>query len=259
MFNRGPDYLRRMTNMVLDALISGVGEKFKGPDIPAAEVLRIVEATKNSSDLDHFYRASFAELIRLMEDENRHKSRTNAFGRLIVHPLSPLFERGVLDRRVIGNFFFFVRSLFGDQLEAFAEEAQAVAEELHGVGAIDDQADWDRFYADPRMRRIYFAVMARVMKSFRVFEQRKDWIVKIMQHDPSTVGLSSNVFVARQFDGEALPFGDREFYLFFDSLIRPLGGLSEADAGIFKEASGEEPRPLIQNFLAELDRLKPAG
>lgn len=256
MFNSGPDYLRRMTNMVLDALLRGVREGYAQRPLAATDLERIVEATRNSTDLDHFYRASFDELMRLMAEEQNRKARVNAFGRLIVHPLEPLFESGELDRRVIGNFFFFVRSLFGEQLDEFAEQAATVAEELQIAG--DKPFDWQRFYADPRMKRIYYTVMQRVVRAFRVFETRKDWVMKVMQHDPTTVSLSSTVYIERSFDGQPLPFGDAEFYKFFDYLVRPLGSLEGADKALFAEVTGEDPAAVFGGFLRELQRYKPA-
>jgi hypothetical protein len=255
MFHSGPEYLRKTSNMVLDALMLAVGEGYTGKPLNLADLQRIVEATKESPELDHFYRASFEQLQKLLEDEKVQTSRTNAFGRLVVHPLEPHFEQGDLDRRVIGNFFFFIRSLFGDQTGEFAETAAQVAEELR---AGEPRGNWQPFYDDPRMKAIYYTVMARVVKAFRVFETRRDWVMKVMQHDPTSVALSSTVFVEKHFDGEALPFGNREFYLFFNSLIRPLRDLEGEDRALFVQNVGEEPAQVFGDFLLELTRYKPA-
>lgn len=254
MFNSGPDYLRRTSNMVLDALLQAVGERFGGKPVNMADLQRIVDGTKESTDLDHFYRASYEQLMRLVEEEKRRYARTNAFGRLVVHPLQAHFEQGRLDRRLIGNFFFFIRSLFGDQVAEFTEAAALVAEELGVVG--EEGESWDPFYADPRMKVIYYTVMVRVVRAFRIFESRRDWVLKVMQHDPTSVALSSNVFVEKSFDGEALPFGNREFFLFFDSLIRPLRDLQGDDLALFVETVGDEPGAVVGEFLRELSRLK---
>lgn len=254
MFHRGPEYLRKTANMVLDALLQAVHEGYAERPISYAELHRIVEGTKTSADLDHFYRASFDEMQRVNDEEQRRKSRVNAFGRLVVHPLEPHFESGALDRRLIGNFFFFIRSLFGDQLDEFVEAANAALEEFKASNSLDD---WSGFYNDPRMKRIFYLVMARVVKSFRVFDARRDWVIKVMQHDPTSTALSSTVFVERHFDGQALPFGDREFHLFFESLIRPLRDLSGEDQKLFVEAVGEESKAVFGDFLGELARMKP--
>jgi len=255
MFNAGPEYLRKMSNMVLDALLHALGESLASRPLNLADLQRIVEATKDSSDLDHFYRASYQQLERLQEEEKKRNIRTNAFGRLVVHPLSDLFEEGRLDRRVIGNFFFFIRSLFGDQVSEFAETCAQVAEELR---AGDTQEGWDAFYADPRMKAIYYTVIARVVKAFRAFEVRRDWVLKIMQHDPTSVGLATNVFIEKEFDGEPLPFGNREFYTFFDSLVRPLRDLQGADKQLFIDTVGEAPAEVFGDFMVNLARYKPA-
>jgi len=255
MFQRGPEYMRKTANMVLDALLQAVREGYADKPLHPEDLSRIVEATKASTDLDHFYRASFDELQRVAEDDNHRNTRINAFGRLVVHPLSDHLEAGRLDRRVIGNFFFFIRSLFGDQIEQMADDANAVAEEYRAQGELEN---WDAFYADPRMKRIYYKVMSRVVRAFKIFETRRDWVMKVMQHDPTNTSLSSTVYVERNFDGEAMPFGPREFFLFFDSLIRPLRDLQGDDKALFVEVVGEEPAAVFGDFLTELTRVKPA-
>lgn len=255
MFQRGPEYMRKTANMVLDALLLAVREGYADKPLHLEDLTRIVEATKASTDLDHFYRASFDELQRVAEDDARRTTRINAFGRLVVHPLSEHFEAGRLDRRVIGNFFFFIRSLFGDRIEEFADTANAVAEEFRAKGELEN---WDGFYADPRMKRIYYEVMARVVRAFKIFETRRDWLMKVMQHDPTNTALSSTVYVERSFDGEAMPFGPREFYLFFDSLIRPLRDLQGENKALFMEVVGEDPAAVFGDFMMSLTKSKPA-
>lgn len=252
MLIRGPDYLRQMANKLLDALVQGA--TMHG-NVTLESLKQLVEAMKTSPDYDHFYRASYDGLLKVIDEDNRRGARVNAFGRLLVHPLDVLFAEEKLDRRLIGNYFFFVRSLFGDDVDVMAEEAAALAEEIRQ--AQGGNLDWAAFYADPRAKKIFFRVMVRVMRAFCVFESRREWVMKVMQHDPTAVGLSSNVYVERPFDGQALPFGDREFYLFFNGLIRPILRLGKEDVALFKEATGEDPRPLAENFLEELEMYRP--
>jgi hypothetical protein len=246
-----------MTNKVLDALLQGVAAEAAKAPLTHERLARLIEVMKSAPEYDHFYRASYDGLQKLAEDDQRRSARVNAFGRLLVHPLDPLFAENRLDRRLIGNFFFFVRSLFGDQVDTMAEEAAQLAEELRA--AEGGQLDWARFYAEPRAKRIYFSVMSRMIRAFRSFDARRDWTMKVMQHDPTAVGLSSNVYVERPFEGQALPFGNREFYLFFDGLIRPLVRLSPEDAKLFTEATGENATQAAGDFLAKLEEYRPAA
>lgn len=256
MINRGPDYLRQMANRLLDALMQGAEAESQKAPFSLAQLRQLVEAMKGSPDYDHYYRASFDGLMKVLEEDERRGARVNAFGRLLVHPLDAAFADEKLDRRLIGNYFFYVRSLFGDEVEQMADEAANVAEDLRiGQGGA---LDWERYYADPRAKAIYFKVISRVIRSFRVFETRHDWVMKVMQHDPTAVGLSSNVYIERAFEGQALPFGDREFFLFFDGLIRPLASLSPADATLYKSATGDDAARTVGGFLAELERFRPA-
>lgn len=256
MLNRGPDYLRQMANKLLDALMKGVTMHANGGEtISLSALQQMIEAMKTSPDYDHYYRASYDGLLQVIDEDQRRGARVNAFGRLLVHPLDRLFVEEKLDRRLIGNYFFFVRSLFGDEVDVMAEEAAAIAEEvrLRGGGNLD----WDAFYLDQRAKQIFFKVIARVIRAFRIFETRRDWVMKVMQHDPTAVGISSTVYVERPFEGQALPFGDREFYLFFDSLVRPISRLSKEDVKLFQDATGDDPIRLADNFLDELEQYRP--
>lgn len=257
MITRGPDFLRQMANKLMDALMQGAeAEGAKAPF--TLDMLRqLVEAMKSAPDYDHYYRASYDSLMKVVEEDARRGARINAFGRLLVHPLDPLFSAEQLDRRLIGNYFFYVRSLFGDEVEAMADEAASIAEGIR-VGA-GGNLDWVAFYADPHAKQLYFKVIARVIKSFRVFDTRRDWVMKVMQHDPTAVGLSSNVYIERPFEGQALPFSDREFFLFFDGLVRPLAQLSAEDAALYKAATGEDPGRTVGGFLSELERYRTAA
>lgn len=255
MITRGPDFLRQMANRLLDALVQGAEQQAQKAPFTVDTLRQLVESMKTASDYDHYYRASYDALMKVIEEDERKGARINAFGRLLVHPLDTLFAEDKLDRRLIGNYFFFVRSLFGDEVDVMAEEAANIAEELRVAGG--GPLDWAEFYADPRVKQLYFKVAARVIKSFRVFETRKEWAMKVMQHDPTAVGISSNVYIERPFEGQALPFGDREFYLFFDGLIRPLAKLSPDDAALFRTATGEDAAKLAGNFLRELDHYGP--
>lgn len=257
MIIRGPDFLRQMANKLLDALQQGAEAEARKAPFTLEMLGKLIEAMKTAPDYDHYYRASYDGLMNVIEEDQRRGARVNALGRLLVHPLDPAFAEDKLDRRLIGNYFFFVRSLFGDEVETMADEAAAVAEELRLANG--GSLDWAAFYADPRAKSLYFKVVARVMKAFRIFETRRDWVMKVMQHDPTAVGLSSNVYIERPFEGQALPFGDREFFLFFDGLIRPLGKLSGTDADLFRSATGEDAARLAGNFLSELDHYRPAA
>jgi hypothetical protein len=255
MITRGPDFLRQMANKLFDALLQGAEAESRKAPFNLDMLRQLVDAMKAAPEYDHYYRASYDSLMKVVEEDARRGARVNAFGRLLVHPLDPLFSEEKLDRRLIGNYFFFVRSLFGDEVEAMAEEAATVAEEIRSKSG--GNLDWVSFYADPRAKQLYFKVIARVIRAFRVFETRRDWVVKVMQHDPTAVGLSSNVYIERPFEGQALPFGNREFFLFFDGLVRPLAQLSAEDVALYRSATGEEPGRAVSTFLSELEQYRP--
>src|SRR3546814_8316737 len=166
-----------MANKVLDALLQGASAEAAKVPLSYDRLAQLVEVMKTAPDYDHFYRASYDGILKVMEDDQRRGARVNAFGRLLVHPLDPLFAENRLDRRLIGNFFFFVRSLFGDEVEAMAEQSAEIADELRGPDG--GQLAWARFYADPRAKRMYFSVMSRLLSAFARFAARPDWAVQV--------------------------------------------------------------------------------
>src|SRR5688572_2252188 len=143
MIIRGPDFLRQMANKLLDALQQGAEAEARKAPFTLEMLGKLIEAMKTAPDYDHYYRASYDGLMNVIEEDQRRGARVNALGRLLVHPLDPAFAEDKLDRRLIGNYFFFVRSLFGDEVEAMADEAAAVAEELRLANG--GSLDWAAF------------------------------------------------------------------------------------------------------------------
>ena len=88
MLIRGPDYLRQMANKLFDALVQGAGMH---GTLSLDSLKQLVEAMKTSPDYDHYYRASYDGLLKVIEEDNQRGARVNAFGRLLVHPLDVRF------------------------------------------------------------------------------------------------------------------------------------------------------------------------
>lgn len=253
MTNRGPDHLRKTTNVVLDALLRAADQALRGRPVDMSTLGALVAELKSSATFDDFYRRSYRELMESMEGDNREQRRTNAFGRLMMHPLSELFSGGELDRRLVPNIFNFLRLVLGDEDEAqYAESCRAVIEALR-----DDMGDsftWDAFYDDPEAKIIQWRALVRIAASFKRYELRRDWFIKLMQYHPTSVSLASNAFVTKDHDpGDEPPrFGEREFCLFFHALFDPLQNLSKREEEAFGKEFGTDPHHLIGGFLVNL-------
>lgn len=114
MGSRGPRLLRRTTNHVLDALLKAAEGAWQGHPKELSALRDIIVALEASAQFDDFYRRSYRELLDVVEQEKMELRRTNAFGRLMVHHLGPLFESGTLDRAFLPNIFSFFHLVLGD-------------------------------------------------------------------------------------------------------------------------------------------------
>ena len=113
---------------------------------------------------------------------------------------------------------------------------------------------WDAFYDDPEAKQVLWHTLVRISASFKRYELRKDWFIKLMQYRPTTVSLASNAFMTREHDPseEPIHFGEREFCIFFHALFDPLQNLSPRDDAAFRKEFGSDPHHLIGEFLVNL-------
>jgi hypothetical protein len=249
---RGPRHLRKTTNVVLDALVTAVEQAGHGQPLGMSALLGIVAGLKVSASFDDFYHRSYREMMDIVESEKREQRRTNAFGRLVIHPLSPLFEAESLDRALVSNIFSFLHLVLGDEAEVYSKRCNDIIQALKDDSG--DEFTWDQFYDDSEAKLVLWHTLIHISASFRRYELRKDWFIKLMQYRPSTVSLASNAFVTRDHDPneEPLVFGEREFCMFFHALFDPLTELPPKDDAAFRKEFGSDPHHLIGGFLVNL-------
>lgn len=249
---RGPRHLRKTTNVVLDALVLAVEQAGHGQPLSMPLLENVVAELKASSNFNDFYHRSYREMMDIVESEKRELRRSDAFGRVVMHPLSPLFENGSLDRALVTNIFSFLHLVLGDEVGAYSKRCNDIVHSLK-----EDQRDeftWDMFYEDPEAKLVLWHTLVHISASFKRYELRKDWFIKLMQYRPSTLSLASNAFVTREHDPneEPLVFGEREFCMFFHALFDPLTELSPKDDVAFRKEFGTDPHHLIGGFLVNL-------
>lgn len=249
---RGPRFLRRTTNVVLDALVHAAEDVVHGHGITADQLEKIVAGLKTSPNFDEFYRRAYRELMEIVENEKLELKRTNAFGRLVVHPLTVLFEANELQRDILPNIFSFIHLVLGDEADVYGERCQAAVQRLKDE--MGDDFNWDAFYECDEAKLILWHTLVRIAASFRRWDLRKDWFIKLMQYKPTTVSVASNAFVTREHDPNEEPrvFNEREFCQFFQALFAPLQDLSPGDDALFRKEFGNDPHHLIGSFLVNL-------
>lgn len=248
--SRGPRYLRKITNVVLDALVKA--EEAAHGGTCAHELHLVVDRLKASQDFEDFYHRSYRELMEIVENEKMELRRSNAFGRLVIHALGGLMADGTFSRDMLPNIFSFLHLVLGDDTEAYGERCKNLVAELKEE--LGDEFTWDSFYDDARAKLILWHTLVRISASFRRWDLRKDWFIKLMAYTPSTVSVGQNAFVVRERADHDEPqiFGEREFCQFFTALFTSLTEISPADEALFRKEFGTDPHHLIGDFLVHL-------
>jgi len=252
MGETGPEHLRKTTNVVLDALVQAAERAAGGRPLPVPLLIEIVAGLKSSAAFDEFYQRSYAEIATQVTNAEFDSRRTNAFGRLILHPLDPLFDAGRLDRALIPNLFNFLHLALGEEADAHALRCRDIVTALREE--LGTSFTWDAFYENGEAKQVTWRVLLRIAESFRRFELRRDWFIKLMQHRQNTVSLASNAFYAVEHDPAAEPiaFETGEFAALFHAWFDPVEQMSPRDELAFRQACGKGVRELLGPFLTRL-------
>lgn len=253
MGSRGPKLLRRTTNVVLDALLQAAETAYHGKPLSRETLHDIVDGLKISAQFDEFYRRAYREMMEVVDEEKLEQRRQNAFGRLMVHPMSELFDKSILDRDILPNVFSFLHLVLGDEAETYGERCMNRVRELREE--LGEDFSWDVFYSDPQAKSVMWHTLVRIANSFKRWDVRKDWFMKLMQYTPSTVSLGQSAFVVREHvNGHDEPrvFGNHQFCAFFQALFSPLTDMDKADEARFRAEFGSDPHHLIGQFLVHL-------
>ncbi|MCA1940578.1 MAG: hypothetical protein LDL26_06225 [Caenispirillum bisanense] len=253
MSHSGEKYLRRMTGQILDALVASVLAKAKGGTVDVATLRSVAEALKSNPEFDTFYGHAYEHLVEAIEKDSRIEMRRNALGRLMIHPLAPLFNDERLDRSILPNLFHFLQLSLGEQLEHYAEACADIVQMLKLEKGED--FEWDTFYAHPDARAIQAKVLWTIAKAFKNFDARREWFVKLMQYHPSSISLGAHMFipVPKPVGNEApAPFGRAEFCTLFQALFAPLHDLPAAERANLHSALDDFDQKRFDRFMLDL-------
>jgi hypothetical protein len=252
MSSRGSKLLRSTTNHVLDALLTAAERAFHGGPVTMHGLHDIVAGLKMSPQFDDFYLRAYGDLAAMVEHEKIEHKRVNAFGRLVVHQLGELLEDGTLDRDLLPNIFSFLHLVLGDDAQTYGDRCTGILGDMKSD--LGEDFTWDAFYDEPAAKLVLWNTLTRIAASFKRWDLRKDWFIKLMQYTPTTVSLGQSAFVVREVDHTDEPrvFGNREFCAFFTALFAPLTHIDPEDEAAFRKAFGTDPHHLIGQFLVHL-------
>lgn len=253
MSHFGEKYLRRMTGQILDALVASVVPQAKGGHVDLATLRSVAEALKSNPEFDAFYAAAYQHLADAIEKDSRIEMRRNALGRLMIHPLAPLFNDGQLDRSILPNLFHFLQLSLGEQLEHYAEACNDIVQVMKLEQG--DAFEWDTFYARRDVRAIQAKVLWTIVKAFKNFDARREWFVKLMQYHPSSISLGAHMFipVPKPVGSEAPPaFGKAEFCTLFHALFAPLHDLPATERAHLQAILDDFDQKRFDRFMLDL-------
>ncbi len=151
------------------------------------------------------------------------------------------------------NVFSFYHLVLGEEAQTWDDECRTLVEGLKTQ--LGDEFQWDAFYGDPAAKRILWRALVRIAASFKRWEVRRDWFIKLMQYTPTTVSMGQNAFVVKTGEHEpAEPrvFTNHEFCQFFQAQFSPLTEMSADDLTAFRREFGADPHHLIGDFLLHL-------
>ena len=245
--------MRKTTNVVLDALLHAAESAYSSKPLTREVLHDIVEGLKISGQFDDFYRRAYREMLDVVDEEKLEQKRQNAFGRLMVHPLSELLNKDILSRDILPNIFQFFHLALGDEADTMGQRCHDLVHDLREE--MGEDFSWDAFYAHPKAKAVVWHVLVRIANLFKRWDVRKDWFMKLMQYTPSTVSTGSSSFVVRETDhshDDPWVFGNHQFCAFFQALFSPLTEMDKADEGAFREQFGTDPHHLIGQFLVHL-------
>jgi len=241
--------LRRFAVKVVEAFVQAVDRQYAGASA-GPDMLHKAAAAFSVSPLLAGMAEAAARNLPLDENDDPYQ-------RLLVSPLAEIIQSGELSRDYLPNYFNFIHVVMGDAQATLAKGCAEI------VAALRAQPfppfSWDDFLDDPRAQVVLWSVLAKIAESFKRFEPRKDWLIKLMQHEHQAVSLSVSVFLLPKGKQEGAsprrPFGDEDFELMFAALFGPLKRLSQEEQQAFKTAFGKTAdevfAPLWRNLKAE--------
>jgi hypothetical protein len=227
--------------------------------VPIDVARRIGEAIIGAGGpLTHYYSASETACDRQFDLLRVERQRVDHLGRVIAHPFAHLFDqpKSGVERKHLPQFFAAVRMMLGEEVhEEMKARCAAIAE---GYRTPDNMVDWDAFHADFDTGLLLERVLVTMGRSFRRFEPRKDWFLIVMNSNPSSISLASNVFVAKKPEDKAVrEFTEVNMCRMFRALfaaVRP-ETFDKDRRKAFTDRWGSDPDKVFGTMFVELQRL----
>ncbi len=250
---------REAAVLAMRAFLDLLETAVSGDTVPVDTVRRIAHAVMGAEgalatyyDLHADGCAAFFELVKT------ERKRTDFFGRAITDLLVPLLDdpNSGFERKNLPQFFSALRMMLGDDIYTdYKDRCTEVANQLRAGGEF---VPMDAFHADARIRDIVEATQVAVARSFKRFDARKEWFLIVMNTDPHSVSLGSNMFVPKNSDQKlAHAFGEAAFVRLFRTLFAPMRmeRFDDLRRAEFAQKYGTPPEAVFGSLFVELAAL----
>lgn len=250
MSAEGRAQMVQIAESLIQAFLKSAEEKFGEQKLTGPVLREWLPSFQKTPLFGRIMRDAHTQLLDAAAAELLRHQRGDPLQRLLVHPLTDLFEDGQLSRDILPAYFSFFHLVLGDEKDAFGGKCVAILEELKGPDHLT--FSWDSFYDDPRAKSVLWAILLRVAEAFRRFDARRDWFIGLMENRPQSISLGTSAFLPRPSSEELVHFRVNEFNLLFAALYEPLRRLQAAELADFTKQFGGSPEKVLVRFFQDL-------
>ncbi len=233
MSAKGVKQVQASMGAAVDLFVTLIEKSQKNGVINVHALAAAAQAIKRFPMFQTLVEEQYRQIYRVISDEVLSSRRSNFFGRLMLETVAPHWKNDDLNRAIIPNLLSFFRLVLGDEEAHYTQQCAEIVKDLRKTRG--DEFDWSDYHNDPRAKIILYRVLVRVAQSFARFDARRDWFIKLMQYEPSSISVSSNVFVPTTGHGpdEVRPFTNLHFNILIKALFEPIRQMSADDEMLF--------------------------
>lgn len=254
----GPTRLKSVVQILLERIADLLEEEARqsGGALNETQLRQAIEAFKARTDDDtlEFYRTGWNECLAVIEEVRRDSSRRMPFERLMVHPFAhllpaqgqPVIQGRHLSRRFLPGFLSSLQQMLGPVL---LEQYQTRCRELVRIIQVarGNDFDWSDVYTDPTSQVIVNDVLVHVSKHFTDLPRRRSWMIDL---------ITANLPLGEDETERNWTFGEAEFHLLMEALLRPLRNQMSTPEGHqrMQDRYGMIACELLADLFDDLDR-----
>ncbi len=191
-------HCRSTASLAIKAFAEALEEQAVGGRVSVSTIRRLSEVLSQvPGPLAAHYAIAEQTCVSNFAMQQMDLQRTNYVGRIAVKTFSHLLldPSSGIGRKHLTPFFSALRMILGEEIhDSLQEKCAAVVAQLSETSGV---TPWEEFYAHPEVVRITEIVLVSMAKALRRFEPRKDWLLIVMNSNPTSQSTGSTAFIAR--------------------------------------------------------------